>query len=141
MTKTLYDPNILSQAEEQFVNSFNALSNENHHRMRAQGFWDMSDRIIQLCQLNGLGREAVKMRKSQLRDLIVSELGEACEGDRKDLVSEHLSGFSNAEEEYADVIIRLFDVAQGMGLKIAEAVVAKMRYNLTRPHRHGDKAF
>jgi NTP pyrophosphatase (non-canonical NTP hydrolase) len=43
--------------------------------------------------------------------------------------------------ELADVVIRIFDLvgALGMGSRFASVLVAKMRYNRTRPHRHGGK--
>jgi len=41
--------------------------------------------------------------------------------------------------EFADVLIRLFDLCQGFHVPLAEAFLAKHRYNGTRPHRHGGK--
>jgi|SRR5882757_2484098 len=129
------------EIKDAFIDSFNALSEVAHRNARDKGFWDTSDKLEALAQGNGLGREMRLMRNSQLRDLMVSELGEACEGDRKDLPSEKIPGFTNAEEEYADLEIRLLDMARGRGLRIGEAVIAKMIYNDSRPRLHGGKAF
>jgi len=41
--------------------------------------------------------------------------------------------------EMADAMIRILDTCQALGLDIGEAVAMKMRYNETRPHRHGGK--
>ena len=43
--------------------------------------------------------------------------------------------------ELADVVIRIFDLvgALGMADRFAAVLIAKMRYNRTRPHRHGGK--
>lgn len=41
--------------------------------------------------------------------------------------------------ELADVIIRIADLAGRYGIDLDAAVEAKMRYNATRPHRHGGK--
>lgn len=45
-----------------------------------------------------------------------------------------------AEEELADVIIRALDTAERLKLDIGQAVAAKHAYNVTRSHRHGNKA-
>ncbi len=41
--------------------------------------------------------------------------------------------------ELADVIIRIFDTCGYYGIDIRKAIIEKMRYNLTRSHRHGNK--
>lgn len=41
--------------------------------------------------------------------------------------------------ELADVIIRCLDLFEKWGLNPDEVVQEKMRYNMTRPHRHGGK--
>lgn len=41
--------------------------------------------------------------------------------------------------ELADVVIRIFDMSGLLDLDLAGAIVAKMKYNATRPHRHGGK--
>lgn len=42
--------------------------------------------------------------------------------------------------ELADVIIRLMDMAEADGIDLADAIAIKVRYNATRPFRHGGKA-
>lgn len=72
--------------------------------------------------------------------LMVSELGEACEAQRRNITkSEHIPEFTGEEEELADCIIRILDYAGGYHLRLAEAVVAKMEYNRTRPYKHGKR--
>ena len=41
--------------------------------------------------------------------------------------------------ELADILIRVFDLAGGLRLPLEEALERKMKYNKTRPHRHGGK--
>lgn len=41
--------------------------------------------------------------------------------------------------ELADVLIRLLDMANEMGIDLGEATLLKHRFNRTRPHRHGGK--
>lgn len=64
--------------------------------------------------------------------LIHSELSEMMEGERKDLASDHIEGFTMAEEEAADVLIRLFDMAVPMDWRLGEAFLAKLEYNAKR---------
>ncbi|MFZ4807494.1 MAG: hypothetical protein ACOYLQ_09575 [Hyphomicrobiaceae bacterium] len=64
--------------------------------------------------------------------LMHSELSEALEADRKGLMSDKLPGFSGVEEEFADAIIRIFDTAAALNLRLAEAVIMKNRFNRQR---------
>ena len=73
--------------------------------------------------------------------LITSEVGEAIEACRDDKRSEKIPAFSQIEEELADIIIRVLDVAQYEKLRLSEAILAKHKYNLNRPYRHGGKKY
>lgn len=64
--------------------------------------------------------------------LIVSELAEAMEGHRKSLPDTHLPHRSALEVELADAVIRIFDLAGGLGLDIGGAIAEKLEYNRTR---------
>ncbi len=41
--------------------------------------------------------------------------------------------------ELADILIRVFDLAEELGIDIGAEVLRKMRYNATREYRHGGK--
>ena len=72
--------------------------------------------------------------------LMVTELAEAMEGYREgNPMSEKIAPFSQIEEELADVIIRILDYAEHNSFEIEKELMAKMRYNETRPYRHGGK--
>ena len=72
--------------------------------------------------------------------LMVTEIAEAMEAYRSgNPESEKIPGFSQMEEELADVVIRLLDYAGGENLDIEGALLAKMAYNEKRPYRHGGK--
>lgn len=46
-------------------------------------------------------------------------------------------GLNLEEEEMADILIRVFDLAGQRGIDLGRAVLVKMQYNSTRPHKHG----
>lgn len=64
--------------------------------------------------------------------LMHSELSEALEGWRKNLMDDHLPSRCMTEVELADTIIRILDTAQAEGLDVAGAMQEKFSYNQTR---------
>lgn len=64
--------------------------------------------------------------------LMHSELSEALEGHRKGKMDEHLSHRTSLEVELADAVIRICDLAGGLGLDLAGAIVEKGEYNMRR---------
>lgn len=64
--------------------------------------------------------------------LMHSELSEALEAHRKDLMDDKLPHRNGIEVEFADVIIRIFDTAAAMHLDVAGAFIEKNRYNANR---------
>lgn len=72
--------------------------------------------------------------------LIHAELSEGLEGLRKgNPPSDKIPEFSSIEEELADVVIRLMDYSAHKKYRIAEAMLAKIEYNKSRPPKHGKK--
>lgn len=76
--------------------------------------------------------ERLVRNKGELLMLIVSEVAEAMEGERKNLMDTHLTHRKMAEVELADVLIRVFDYAGGFGYDLAGAVREKLVYNTMR---------
>ncbi|SRR6266550_4138336 len=76
--------------------------------------------------------EPLNRNRGELLMLIVSEIAEAMEGERKNLMDDKLPHRPMAEVELADALIRIFDYAGGFGYDIGGAFVEKMAYNSTR---------
>lgn len=68
----------------------------------------------------------------ELLMLVVSEVAEAMEGHRRDLMDDHLPHRKMFEVEIADALIRIFDMAGGLQLDIGGAVLEKLAYNQQR---------
>lgn len=97
---------------------FKTLSRAIYGWNQTQGFWESDNTAEKLA-------------------LMHSELSEALEADRKGLRSDHIPSFTGVEEELADCMIRIFDFAGRHNLRLGEAFIAKLQYNLSRPHKHG----
>lgn len=73
--------------------------------------------------------------------LMVTELAEAMEASRKDLMDDKLPHRDGREVEFADCIIRILDTGAALGLDIPGAIIEKNRYNQQREdHRLENRA-
>ena len=94
-----------------------------HHRNRTAGWYDKP-------------REDGTMMM-----LMVSEIAEAMEGNRKDLMDDHLPHRKMEEVEMADTIIRILDYCGYKGFDIGAAVDEKLTYNANREdHKRENRA-
>lgn len=83
----------------------------------------------------------------ELLCLVHSEISEAMEGHRKNLMDDKLPERTMFEVELADALIRIFDLAGGYGLDLAGALAEKLEYNRhradhkpqNRQHQNGKK--
>jgi hypothetical protein len=86
--------------------------------------------------------EPLKRNVGEMLCLVHSEISEAMEGHRKNLMDDKLPHRKMIEVELADAVIRIFDICAGLGLDLGGAYAKKMAYNAvrkdhTREHRLG----
>ena len=70
--------------------------------------------------------------KGELLMLVVTEVAEAMEGERKNLMDDKLPHRKMAEVEIIDAIVRLLDYAAGFGYDLDGAFAEKLAYNASR---------
>lgn len=105
----------------------------------AKGYQQMAAAIHAVNRANGWWPD-VERNQYEMLALIHSEVSECTEALRHgNQDSDHIPPFSGAEEELADIIIRVMDMGEGFGYKVADAVIAKLLFNHTRAYRHGGK--
>lgn len=128
------------------MKSIAELSKEINDNAKAKGFWD-------------------KPRNTgEMLMLIVSEVSEVMEADRKDRYARRvgferdMEGFDGSsqedrrfnmtfercikdtfEDELADAMIRIMDLAYSRGIDLQWHIEQKMKYNAQREHMHGKK--
>jgi plasmid maintenance system antidote protein VapI len=76
--------------------------------------------------------EPIHRNFGELIALCHSELSEALEGHRKNLMDDKLPHRKMAEVELADCLIRIFDMGAGLGMDLQGAYEEKMAYNAVR---------
>lgn len=76
--------------------------------------------------------QPITRNKGELLMLMVSEISEAMEGERKSLMDDKLPHRKMAEVELADTLIRIFDYAGAFGYDLDGAVAEKRAFNATR---------
>lgn len=118
----------------------NELAQEIHQNNKSKGFYEDKKNI------------------GEMLALIHSEVSEALEADRKNryttgtiktinsfgidemFLTDFKIGVKDTfEDELADVMIRVMDLAAYKGIDLEEHIKAKMRYNSTREYKHGKK--
>ena len=105
--------------------SLRALQRAAHDTAVANGWWDKERSIPEQVVLmhSELSEAVEELRKTDPRSFYVIENGKP-------------EGWG---VELADCVIRIMDTCQYYGVDLQGLIELKMRYNETRPHRHGGK--
>jgi len=106
------------------IKTFTGLQLEAHSRATVSGWWgeynENPDPVFRKYWV------AAKIA------LVHSEVSESLEAFRKDANDDHLPHRPGIEVEFADAIIRMMDLAGGLGLNLEGAIIEKMAYNSQR---------
>lgn len=110
----------------------NQLTEICHGASFVAGWWNSGpDGKPETCLMNAGEKPERRIVQEKLM-LIVSEIAEAMEGHRKNLMDDKLPTRLMLEVELADAAIRIFDLAGGMGLDLGGAIADKLAFNAQR---------
>ena len=123
-------------SQKMFVDHWRVMAHWCHKTAIEHGFWEHIEAEKHLLPSNKFHGVPEKLA------LIHSEVSEALEAVRHgNPPDDKVPEFSGLEAELADVVIRIMDLEQKLGLNVGAAIVAKNRMNVTREHMHGGKKF
>lgn len=108
-----------SEAQSELVLAISVLA-ESTHRLNEKWWVDLET-----------GAPLVR-NDGEMIALMHSELSEALEGVRKNLMDSHLPHRKSVEVEMADTVIRIMDFCAGRGLDLGGAIMEKLVYNWHR---------
>lgn len=109
------------------------LQKEIHEGNVLAGWWTDLESGTDLAEEARKGTRLGKAIVAEKLALIHSEVSEALEGARKNLMDDKLPHRKMIEVELADVFIRGLDTAGALGLDIEGAIAEKRAFNAVRP--------
>jgi NTP pyrophosphatase (non-canonical NTP hydrolase) len=115
-----------------FLKSYEVILSEPPYEQSLNGFSKMCHQANALWWRDINTGELLDRNKGEMLMLIVSEIAEALEGERKDLMDDHLPHRKMVEVELVDALIRIFDYAGAYNMDLSGAFKEKMAYNRTR---------
>jgi len=112
-----------------------------HHINKQKGFWNNERNIGELLMLvtSELGEAIEAHRKGRRADIkeYISNVVDNGKSFDKEFFQEDIK--DTFEDEIADAVIRLLDMAEGLGIDLQFHIDQKIKYNKTREQLHGKK--
>ena len=96
------------------------------------GWWTDLDTLQSLAEECRIRTRFGKALVAEKLALIHSEISEAMEASRKNLMDDKLTHRKGVEVELADAVIRILDLAGALELDLAGAIQEKLAYNAVR---------
>ena len=96
------------------------------------GWWTDLDTLQSLAEECRIRTRFGKALVAEKLALIHSEVSEAMEASRKNLMDDKLPHRKGIEVELADAVVRILDLAGALELDLAGAIQEKLMYNQTR---------
>lgn len=118
----------------------NELAKTAHNLSIKKGYYDTPRKVSELlCLIHSEVSEALEADRRDRNTLIdIKELNET-----KDIETFNTSFKNNVkdrfEDELADIILRVMDLAESKGINLEQHIEAKMRYNITRKRDYNVK--
>jgi len=111
--------------------NFKECMQECHRTAVEHGWWETGERNF---------GEMVALMHSELSEALEEFRNGRKFGEIYTTTTPHGEKPEGIATELADVLIRLFDTCEALGIPLEEALRMKMEYNEKRPYRHGGKA-
>lgn len=129
-----------AEAKALFVAGFNGVAEQIEKWADAKG-WNSDDKYRSDTEYDNINHVDIVNYDIAKYGLMVTEIAEAIEARRHgDPKSDKIPEFTGQEEELADCIVRIMHHAAHRKLRVAEALVAKLVYNDSRPYKHNKLA-
>lgn len=114
------------------MNSIGKLQKDIHDSNAVAGWWTDLTSGTNLVEEARKGTRLGKAIVAEKLCLIHSEVSEAVEASRKNLMDDKLTHRKGVEVELADAVIRILDLTGALELDLAGAIQEKLMYNQTR---------
>lgn len=119
----------------------NELAKQIHENNKAKGFYEDKKNIGEmLCLIHSEVSEALEAdRKNNYANVKCFEVFNDFSRPKHDAFSFESNIKNTFEDELADIMIRVMDLAAFKGIDLEKHIALKMRYNYLREYKHGKK--